>query len=283
MAERKRFDGITADAFVTEADRRALKALERVPLLPAVLRKFHDLGADRWFYCMNMANAVRCGPKQYHTLYGMFQESCAIMDMPEPELYVANNPFPNAFAGGVERPFITVRSSMIDTLTDDGLFHLIGHELGHVKSGHMLYHTVGRILVPLIQSLGRRLPILGDAAAIGLVFAFYEWMRQSEISCDRAGLIVSQNLEVSLGAMLNLAAGPNRMSDEMSLETFMEQARTYKESPGLDQLGKIFLYFTSTWAFTHPQPVHRAQLLEKWHEKGYYDRILRGHYEAAAV
>src|SRR5688500_4592960 len=101
MAERKTFEGLTADAFVTDADRKALRALERVPLLPAVLRKFHDLGADRWFYCMNMANAVRCGPKQYHTLYGMFQEACAIMDMPEPKLYVANKPLPKAFAAGV--------------------------------------------------------------------------------------------------------------------------------------------------------------------------------------
>lgn len=283
MPDRKRFEGITSDAFVTEADRKALHALERVPLLPSVLRKFHDLGVDRWFYCMNMASAVRCGPKQYPTLYGMFQESCSILDMPEPELYVSGNPFPNAFAGGVERPFVTVRSSMINTLSDEGLFHLIGHELGHIKSGHMLYHTVGRILVPLIQSLGRRLPILGDAAAIGLVFAFYEWMRQSEISCDRAGLIVSQDLETSLRAMLALAAGENRMSGEMSLEAFMEQARTYKEAPGLDQLGKIFLYFTMTWSYSHPQPVHRAQLLEKWYEKGYFDRLLRGHYDASAV
>lgn len=280
---RVRLTGIEPAAFTTEADRKALAALERVPLLPAVLRKFSELGLDRWYYCMNMAMAVRCGPKQYRTLYGIFQECCEVLDVPEPELYISSNPFPNAFAGGVERPFITLRNSIVDTLSDQQLYHLIGHELGHVKSGHMLYHMVGRLLIPLLQALGRRVPILGDAATIGLVFAFFEWMRQSEISCDRAGLLVSQDLQTSLEANLAMTAGPNRFASEASIGTFMEQARTYQEAAPLDQLGKIILYFTSTWAFTHPMPVYRAQQLEKWAETGDYRKILHGIYPRAAT
>lgn len=266
--------GITADAFTTEADARALAALEKVPLLPQVLRKFFDLGFDRWLYCMNMSMAVRCGPNQFQSLYAIFVESCKILDVPEPELYITSNPFPNAFAGGVERPFVTLRSSIVDSLTDEQLFHLIGHELGHIKAGHMLYHTVGRLLVPLLQALGRRMPIVGDVAAIGLVFAFFEWMRLSEISCDRAGLLVSQDLETSLMANLALAAGPSRLRHEMNLEAFMDQARSYQDAPILDQLGKVILYFSMTWSFTHPMPVHRAQQLEKWASKGEYEKIL---------
>ncbi|MBA3725822.1 MAG: M48 family metallopeptidase, partial [Armatimonadetes bacterium] len=252
MAERRNLTGITAGAFTTEADRRALASLENVPLLPMVLKKFFELGFDRWFYCQNMSMSVRCGPNQFSTLYEIFVESCKVLDIPEPELYISSNPFPNAFAGGVERPFVTLRSSIVDTLTDEQLYHLIGHELGHIKSGHMLYHTVGRLLVPLLQALGRRMPIVGDVAAIGLVFAFYEWMRQSEISCDRAGLLVSQNFDTSMMANLALTAGPSRFASEMNLEAFVEQARAYQEAPAMDQLGKVILYFTSTWAYSHP-------------------------------
>ena len=53
---------------------------------------------------MNMSMSVRCGPTQYKTLYGIMRESATVLDMPEPELYITSNPFPNAFAGGVERP-----------------------------------------------------------------------------------------------------------------------------------------------------------------------------------
>lgn len=280
MEERKRvlFPDLSANAFVTDADRKALAALEAVPLLPQVLRKFSELGLDRWYYCLNMSMSVRCGPRQYPTVYGIFQEATRILDMPEPELYISSNPFPNAFAGGVERPYVTLRNSMLDTLIDEQLYHLIGHELGHVKAGHMLYRMVGRLLLPLLQALGRRLPILGDAAAISLALAFYEWFRQSEFSCDRAGLLVSQNLEDSLRANLALTAGPNRFSNEESFEVFMEQARIYQEATPLDQLGKIILFFAGNWAFTHPMPVARAQALEKWAESGDYAKILHGIY-----
>lgn len=279
--ERVALSGISADAFVTEADRRAVATLEKVPLLPAVLRKFSELGLDRWLYCVNMGMSVRCGPRQYPTMYATFRDACRILDVPEPELYISNNPYPNAFAGGVERPYVVIRSSMVDSLTDDQLYHLFGHELGHIKSGHLLYKMVGRLLVPLLQALGRRLPIVGDAAAIGLMFAFYEWFRQAELSCDRAGLLVSQELETSLLANLALTAGPNRFSHEQNLDAFMDQARVYQEATPLDQLGKIILFFTMSWSFTHPMPVARAQHLEAWRNSGEFDKIIRGDYPRA--
>ncbi|MCH8274148.1 MAG: M48 family metallopeptidase [Armatimonadetes bacterium] len=287
MPERERvvLTGIAGDAFLAEADRRALEGLQRVPLMPQLIRKFSDLGLDRWFYCTNMSMSVRVGPNQFKTVYGIFQESCRTLDMPEPELYITSNPFPNAFAGGVERPFITLRSAVLDTMSDEQMYHLIGHELGHIKCGHLLYRMVARVLMPLMRALGRRFPIVGDAAAIALIFAFYEWLRQAEISADRGGLLVSQDLDTSLRANLALAAGPSRFAHEADLDAFMEQARAYQEAGPLDQLGKVILFFVHTGTFTHPMPVHRAQQLEKWAETGAYRKIIRGIYkreEAAA-
>ncbi len=276
--ERVTLSGISPDAFITQADKRALASLEKVPLLPAVLRKFSELGLDRWLYCVNMAMSVRCGKRQYPTPYGIFVEACKVLDVPEPELYITNNPFPNAFAGGIERPYVVIRSSMLDCLSNGQLYHLFGHELGHIKSGHMLYQMVGRLLIPLLQAVGRRLPIVGDAAAIALLFAYYEWFRQAELSCDRAGLLVSQNLECSLAANLAMTAGPNRFSHEQNLEPFLDQARAYQEATPLDQLGKIILFFTMTWNFTHPMPVARAQQLEAWARSGEFEKILKGRY-----
>src|SRR5581483_2988871 len=92
--ERVTLSGISPDAFITQADKRALASLEKVPLLPAVLRKFSELGLDRWLYCVNMAMSVRCGKRQYPTPYGIFVEACKVLDVPEPELYITNNPFP---------------------------------------------------------------------------------------------------------------------------------------------------------------------------------------------
>ncbi|MER3413316.1 MAG: hypothetical protein C4341_03585 [Armatimonadota bacterium] len=276
-----RLTGIHPDAYTTKQDKAALDALKRVPLLPQVLRKFHDLGLDRWYYCRNMAMSVRCGPGQMPSLYRIFREACRTLDVPEPELYVSNDPYTNAFAGGIERPYITVRSSVLDLLNDKELLHLFGHELAHIKSGHMLYTMVGMLLLPLLRALGRRLPIVGDVAAISLLLAFYDWMRLSEVSCDRAGLLVSQDFDASMMANLRLTVGLSRFSDEVSLDAFRRQARTYQDAPGIDNIGKVILFFTESWRFTHPMPVHRAQMLEKWYESGAYERILRGDFPKA--
>ncbi|MCW5941140.1 MAG: M48 family metallopeptidase [Fimbriimonadaceae bacterium] len=278
MANRKRLDGIEARAFVAETDRVALDALKRVPLLPQIIQKFFDLGVDRWLYCWNMSMSVRCGPNQFKSLYEILRESSDVLDMPEPELYVTSNPFPNAFAGGVERPYITLRSSIIDTLTDEQLYHLIGHELGHIKAGHVLYRSVASVLIPLLEMVGRRTMGLGDVATIGLVLAMTEWSRQAELTADRAGLLVAQDLNTSIDANLALTAGPSRFLHEVNRDAFMDQARAYQEAGALENLGKILIFILRGSTYTHPMPVHRTQQLERWVLSGAYDKIMAGDY-----
>jgi Zn-dependent protease with chaperone function len=278
MAKRKRFDGISADAFIADTDKWALDKLQEIPLLPQLVHKFYDLGIDRWFYCYNMSMSVRCGPAQYKTLYEIMREGAAILDMPEPELYLTSNPFPNAWTSGVERPYITLRSSIVDTLTDDEIFHLMGHELGHIKAKHVLYKSVGAVLFPLLEMIGRRTFGLGDVATIGLVLAYEEWSRQAEITADRAGLLVSQSLDMSVDANIALTAGPTRLRGEQSREAFMDQARAYQDTTVIDELGKVLIFLSRTGAYTHPMPVHRTQQLERWVLSGEFDRIMQGDY-----
>ncbi|MBI1756227.1 MAG: M48 family metallopeptidase [Fimbriimonas ginsengisoli] len=283
MAKRKILKGLPAEAFVADTDHWALNKLKKVPLLPTVVQKFYEVGLDRWLYCFNMATSVRCGPNQYKTLYEITRESSAILDMPMPEVYIGSNPFPNAFAGGVERPYITLRSSIVETLSDEELYHLIGHELGHIKAGHILYMSVARVLHPLLDLIGRRTFGLGDVASVGLLIALYEWFRQAEISADRAGLLVSQSLDLSLDTNLRMTAGPNRLSHEMNRDAFMDQARAYQEAGLAESLGKVLIFLLMSSMWTHPMPVHRAQELEQWVQAGEYDRVMRGEYARAAA
>ena len=281
MAERKVLTGITCDAFTSDADRWALDKLKKVPLLPQVIQKFYELGIDRWMYCYNMSMSVRCGPNQYPTLHKILQESCKMLDMPEPELYVSSNPFPNAWTGGVERPYITLRSSIINTMTDEQLYHLIGHELGHIKANHVLYFSVAGFVFPILDLIGKRTMGISDVALYALVLAMYEWSRQAEFSADRAGLLVCQSLQTSIDHTIVLTAGPNRLSHEMNREAFMDQARAYQDADPLDQIGKIILFTMMGKTFTHPMPVHRAQQLEHWVQSGAFDRIMAGDYAGA--
>ncbi len=276
---RKKLKNISHEAFQADTDKMALQALKKVPLLPIAVKKFYEIGADRWLYCYNMATSVRCGPKQFKSLDKCLDECCKVLDMPKPELYVTSNPFPNAWTGGVERPYITIRNSIIDSLDDEQMYHLMGHELGHIKCGHVLYKTVGSIMSVILELIARRTLGLGDAAQIALIAAYMEWSRQAEISADRAGLLCSQDFMTSASANLALTHGDSRLTNEASVEAFMDQARAYQDMDASDALGKLLIYYLHGMNSTHPMPVHRMQELDKWYQNGDYDRIMKGQYK----
>ena len=279
---RKKFKNISHEAFVAETDKKALEALKKVPLLPLAVKKFYEIGGDRWLYCYNMATSVRCGPKQFKSMDKCLDECCKILDMPKPELYVTSDPFPNAWTGGVERPYITVRSSIINTLDDEQMYHLIGHELGHIKCGHVLYKTVGAILSVILEMVAHSTLGLGETARIALILAYMEWSRQAEVSADRAGLLCSQQFQLSASANLALTHGPSRLDGEASVDAFLDQARSYQDMDPSDAVGKLLIYYFYSMNATHPLPVHRMQALDKWYQEGHFDRIMKGQYAHVA-
>ncbi len=76
----------------------------------------------------------------------MVRDACYILDMPEvPELYVRQDPTPNAMALGSDHPFIVLNTGLIDLLDDEELRFVIGHEVGHILSGHAVYQTMMQI------------------------------------------------------------------------------------------------------------------------------------------
>ena len=54
------------------------------------------------------------------------------------------------FTAGVERPLILLYSGAVELLSTEELLFVIAHELGHVKSGHVLYYQIAEFL-PLID------------------------------------------------------------------------------------------------------------------------------------
>jgi len=277
-AKRIRLKGISKDAFITGPDLAALENIKKLPVLPQLIQKFNEHALDRVLYVHNTASAVRCGPEQFPTLDKLLQEACRTLDVKEPELYVRYNVVDNASTAGVERPFIVLNSPIIDTLTDDELLYVIGHELGHIKCAHVLYQMIGVILIPLLRLIGSMTLGLGALAGQGVVAVFYEWMRQTEYTCDRAGLLVCQDPMIALSAQMKLGAGHTRLSGEMNVESFLQQARGYVDHKPEDGLAKALLFLMYKWQLTHPEIVHRAKAIDEWARTGAYQEILAGSY-----
>ncbi|MDX1521126.1 MAG: hypothetical protein R3264_05835, partial [Anaerolineae bacterium] len=60
----KKFPGLSATAFQHPADIQATENLQKVPLLPILLKKLSGSVFEKQMRLMNVANTVRLGPNQ---------------------------------------------------------------------------------------------------------------------------------------------------------------------------------------------------------------------------
>lgn len=272
-AAKKRFPRLSSSAFEHPADRAALDAVKKIPLLDKLFTKLIELGAERALRITMMGRAVHVTPKQCPKIYKLFREACDILDMPEPDLFIISNPQPNAFTLGVERPIIAVHSGLIDLLTEEELMGVLGHELGHIKAGHVLYKTIAYFLLRILQSV---FGSGGQLAEFGLAVALYDWSRKSELTADRAELLVTQNLDACIRTHMKLAGGSWSIYEQMDHDEFLRQADNYEDFD-YSTLNKLYKLFNELW-LTHPLPVYRAKEIKAWSEGKQYKEIMEGRY-----
>ena len=229
MPDRQRFPGLSSTAFEHPTDKATLAVLRKAPGLDWVFRKFNEYGGDRSgrLYCLS--DTVRVDRNQCRDLHGLLVESCAILDMPVPQLFIDQRPFANAFTFCVESPIIVLYSGLIDLLDEDEWRVVLGHELGHIKAGHVLYRQIAEFLANLLMRLGGRTFGLAQGLGMGLFYAFFHWYRQSELTADRAGLLASQNPATVLDVEMKLAGGSRKLYAQMDKEAFLQQGRDYEE------------------------------------------------------
>ncbi|MFQ5703516.1 MAG: M48 family metallopeptidase [Gemmatimonadales bacterium] len=262
---------ISATAWEHPADRAALQTLRAIPGFDEVVKRVFGFFGERGIRLLFQASAVRVGPNQFPRLHDLMTEVTTTLDWPKrPQLFVTQTPLVNAGAVGMDEPFITLNSGTLSLLDDDELRVILGHELGHVMSGHALYRTV--LLIILMFGFNN-LPFLAGLALLPIQLALLEWSRKAELSADRAGLLATQDPVASMQVFLRLAGGGN--ARETNLEAFMEQAKEYEAMGGpMDSIYKIL----NTLGLSHPFHTLRAAELQKWTEAGEYERILAGEY-----
>jgi Zn-dependent protease with chaperone function len=250
------------------ADRAALNALRKVPVFDEVLRAVFGFFGEKPLRLAFLSASVRVSPTQYGRVHRLYMEAARTLDVEPPPLYVQKAATLNAFAFGMQKPFIVVNSLAVDELDDGELRFVLGHELGHVMSGHTLYLTMMTVLYQL-SVMG--FPIVGLAAR-AVLMALLEWHRKAELSCDRAGILAVQDPEAAMCTMLKFAGGA---TGETNLADFMAQAEDYREPGDLaDQVFKVL----NVLALTHPAPVLRVAEMRNWFESGAYERVLAGDY-----
>jgi len=169
------------------------------------------------FYCFAQSaliswlrgNGVLVSASQLPDLRSRYEACCTRLGIEEPpELYLLQgggmlNAFATRFLG---RHYVVLLSDIVDAMDPhpDGVGFYMGHELGHVRMGHL---TGGVWRIPVLW-----LPLLGAA-----------YSRAKESTCDRHGRACCETPESAARAMLALAAGQRRWQ-QVDLPAYAAQA-----------------------------------------------------------
>lgn len=281
------FPEMSALAFQHKADLEALEAFKKVPMAATILRRVNELWTEKLFYVKTVGDDLKLGPKQYPHIYEMYREAARILDVHVvPDLYLNTSYEINAFAFGMKKYTIVLNSGLVDLLDDDELMAVLGHELGHVKCEHALYKSLAAILTDLGGDVLTSFFGITTLIMLPIQAALFAWSRKAELSCDRAGLLVTQDPQVTARALAKLGGGGLRKrQDTLSIEDVLEQAKEYEKIDDSILLKGMSLY--QHWHSSHPYPIYRAKALMDWSQTDEYKSILAGEYmthaQAAAV
>jgi Zn-dependent protease with chaperone function len=266
----KKLADISPRSWEHPADNAALGILKNTGGLAELITMIVGGTTEKSIRLLHVSGSVKVTPSQFPRVKQLLDRVVDVMDWPStPDVFVTNNPFFNAGVIGVKEPFIVLNSALLKTLDDEELCCAIGHEMGHIMSGHNVYTTVLWVLLQF--SLGA-LPVAGLLVK-PLVLALREWERKSELTADRAALLASQNEQASYDVLMKMAGGGDL--SQMNVNDFFQQAWEYETQKGL--LDGIFKTLNTAGA-AHPFAVVRLQELHTWAVSGEYKAILDGSY-----
>jgi len=234
-------------------DRLALSSLRAFSPVVAVSRLLIRRFNDPMFRAQLLGGSVRVGPHQFSRLDAIVAECSAVLNLPPPEVYVVNNPRFNAMTFGVDRTFIILHSSLVDAFTPAELSYIVGHELGHIKSEHVLYLNAAWFLAQGAAAY------LGRVVLLPARMALEAWMRKAEFTADRAGLICCQDPQVAAMSLIKLALGSLSLVSQVNVEEYLRQTEELRG--GYGPLAEFFQ--------THPFIANRIQELRAFHREGY--------------
>ena len=250
-------------------DIEVTRRLANIPFIQPIIRRFLYV-AESVYYTELLSSSVRVTEKQYPTLHKLIVDASHSLKITVPDLFVVQNPIPNAYTLAIRgrKPFVVVHSSLLDLLTDNEVKAVLGHELGHLVFEHSIWvSTLNLLLLGADQ-------FLPTSISNSLRTSLYEWLRAAELSCDRAALLATKDINVVISMMIKLSGGYKNIEGTVDVNEFLKQAAQYEEERKKNTMIRRLLLGSLDQTRTHPVPVKRAKELYDWANSAQYAGLL---------
>ncbi|HRC54376.1 MAG: M48 family metallopeptidase [Myxococcales bacterium] len=229
--------------------RRTLAAARPVTIaIEATTRLWRDVARAEL-----LGSAVKVSSQQFPRVYQAARTAGANLRVTVPTVFAAASPAIKVKALGTDdAPYLVVNLELAETLSDTELVAAIGHELGHIQNGHILYATA--------------LHYLSNSAAFFVrwvvqpaIMTLQAWSRRAEVTCDRASLLAVRDVDDTLAALVKLAMGSGAQAG-FSVEEYLRDLPDPKR--GLGRYAELFR--------ANPYVPKRVMALRAFADSAYY-------------
>lgn len=204
-----------------------------------------------------LGTSVQVTDQQFPRVFAAVRQASARLQMSPPPVYVsAGNESIRAQALGTnDDAYIVVNAQLVENLGDVELIAVIGHELGHIQNNQVVYATALYYLTNAAVMFVRW--VVQPA-----IMTLQAWSRRAEITCDRAALICTQDLDATLAALVKSALGLEK-GTALDIAAYLEHLPDVKR--GVGRYAELFR--------SHPYLPKRVQALRVFAESAFYQHI----------
>jgi len=229
---------------------------------------------------LRVSRAVPADRERYPKLHNLVEGLTIAAGMPKPDLYVIEEPAPNAFATGrnPENSSVAVTTGLLEITNRVELEGVLAHELSHIKNRDMLVGTLTATLVGVVALIsgwmrramfwggGRRkggAPVVLIVAIVGAILAplvaqmiRFAVSRRREYLADADGALLTRYPPGLASALRKISQSQNQMrvANNATAHLWLNQP-SRAAGEGVTAIEKLFS--------THPPIRDRIKILEE--------------------
>lgn len=245
---------------------------------------------------LSLGQARKVSKDEFPRLYNVVEEMTIASGLPKiPDIYVIDDPAPNAFATGrkPDNASVAVTTGLLTKLNRDELQGVVAHEIGHIKNRDTLLMTIGGILLGTIVMLAyyaSRIIAYGGVSGnrrsnrssggdggqiivvtIGLIFLilapiaarllYLALSRKREYLADASSALYTRYPEGLASALEKIASTPVQLRAANNATAPMYIVNPFRKA------GQAFANLSST----HPPTADRVRVLRAMGGASFYD------------
>lgn len=178
------------------------------------------------------------GSMKYAEFYNAVKVCAERLQISVPTVYVRNAPgkyeIYSVAAEGVE-PFIVATSGLAEVCSKEELLFLIGCECGHIQNNHCLFNMAAPYFgISLSEEQEDFKPAEADSSAMQIAGTISEWIKLSDVTGDRAGIIClsdPQQYSVIMAGLHQKGVFPHYKKEKLDLNELMKQYEVLHITP----------------------------------------------------